>query len=72
HEILDFIDRLKKAFPRTMISRQDERFTSKMALNSLIDIGAKKKKRKDKGLIDEISATLILQSYINANSKPVL
>lgn len=72
HEILDFIDRLKKAFPMTMISRQDERFTSKMALNSLIDIGAKKKKRKDKGLIDEISATLILQSYINANSKPVL
>ena len=55
-----------------MVVRQDERFTSKMAFNSLIQIGAKKKTRKDKGVIDEISATLILQSYLTSNSKPVL
>jgi putative Holliday junction resolvase len=55
-----------------MIVRQDERFTSKMAFNSLIQTGAKKKTRKDKAVIDEISATLILQSYLTSNSKPVV
>ncbi len=72
HEILHFIDRLQKEFPKIVVTRQDERYTSKMALNSLIETGAKKKKRKDKGLIDEISATLILQSYLTSNKKAVL
>ena len=71
-DILLFIRQLKKSFPKVMVVRQDERFTSKMAFNSLIQIGAKKKTRKDKGVIDEISATLILQSYLTSNSKPVL
>ncbi len=52
--------------------RQDERFTSKMSLNSLIQSGAKKKIRKDKAILDEISATLILQSYLTSNSKSAL
>ena len=63
-DILLFIRQLKKSFPNVMVVRQDERFTSKMAFNSLIQTGAKKKIRKDKGVIDEISATLILQSYL--------
>ena len=46
------------------MQRIDERFTSKMAFQSMLDGGVKKKKRQDKGLIDEISATIILQSYL--------
>jgi putative Holliday junction resolvase len=71
-DILLFIGRLKKTFPTVAVVRQDERFTSKMAFNSLIQTGAKKKTRKDKAVIDEISATLILQSYLISNSKSVL
>ena len=71
-DILLFIGRLKKTFPTVPIVRQDERFTSKMAFNSLIQTGANKKTRKDKAVIDEISATLILQSYLMSNSKLVL
>ena len=71
-DILLFIGRLKKTFPTVAVVRQDERFTSKMAFNSLIQTGANKKTRKDKAVIDEISATLILQSYLISNSKLVL
>ena len=71
-DILLFIGRLNKTFPTVAVVRQDERFTSKMAFNSLIQTGAKKKTRKDKAVIDEISATLILQSYLISNSKSVL
>ena len=71
-DILIFISQLKETFPTIAVVRQDERFTSKMALNSLILSGAKKKIRKDKAVIDEISATIILQSYLTSNSKPVL
>jgi len=63
--IAPFLVRLAKAFPNIPITRQDERFTSKMAVQSLIAGGVKKKKRSDKALIDEISATLILQAYLN-------
>ena len=55
-----------------MVVRHEERFTSKMALKSLIQIGAKKRIRKDKKVIDEISATIILQSFLTLNSKSVL
>lgn len=71
-DILLFISQLKETFPTIAVVRQDERFTSKMALNSLILLGAKMKIRKDKAVIDEISATIILQSYLTSNSKPVL
>ena len=71
-DILLFIGRLKKIFPTVDVVRHDERFTSKMAFKSLIQTGANKKTRKDKAVIDEISATLILQSYLISNSKLVL
>lgn len=60
-----FLDKLAKKFPNILIQRVDERFTSKMALQTMIDSGLKKKKRKNKALIDEISATIILQSYLS-------
>ena len=60
-----FIRNLKRTFPEIPIKREDERFTSKMALQSMIDSGIKKKQRNNKAMVDEISATLILQSYLN-------
>lgn len=63
--ILPFIEVLKKEFPSIPIKRVDERFTSKMAFQTMIDSGLGKKKRQDKGLVDEISATIILQSYLH-------
>ena len=63
--IMKFIKLLKRNFPDYQIERYDERFTSKIAFQSLIETGQKKKKRLNKGLIDEISATLILQSYLD-------
>jgi putative Holliday junction resolvase len=62
--IIPFIGRLKHAFPNMPIKRVDERFTSKMAVQTMIDSGLKKKQRKNKALLDEISATIILQSYL--------
>ena len=63
--IKSFIRNLKRTFPEIPIKREDERFTSKMALQSMIDSGIKKKQRQNKSMVDEISATLILQSYLN-------
>ncbi|WP_034040966.1 Holliday junction resolvase RuvX [Wocania ichthyoenteri] len=62
--IQPFLIKLKKQFPNIPILRVDERFTSKMAFQTMIDSGLKKQQRKNKALIDEISATLILQSYL--------
>jgi putative Holliday junction resolvase len=62
--IIPFLEKLKKAFPKIPITRVDERFTSKMAFQTMIDSGLSKKQRKNKALVDEISATLILQSYL--------
>lgn len=59
-----FLVRLKKEFPEMPIELVDERFTSKMAFQTLIDAGIGRKKRQDKELIDKISATIILQSYL--------
>lgn len=59
-----FINKLKKVMPNILIKRVDERFTSKMAFQTMIDSGLKKNQRKNKALVDEISATLILQSYL--------
>lgn len=63
--IQPFIKRLAKQFPQIPIYRQDERFTSKMAVKSLLQAGVKKKQRRNKALVDEVSATLILQAYLN-------
>lgn len=62
--ITPFIKKLEKEFSKIPIKRVDERFTSKMAFQTMIDSGLKKSQRKNKALIDEISATLILQSYL--------
>ena len=62
--IRPFIEKLKIQFPDMEIKRVDERFTSKMAFQTMIDSGLKKKQRQNKALIDEISATIILQSYL--------
>lgn len=55
---------LEKQFPNIEVILIDERFTSKMAFQAMIDGGLKKKQRQQKGLIDKISATIILQSYL--------
>ncbi len=55
---------LGKHFPAIPVKKLDERFTSKMAMQSMIDSGLKKKERRNKALIDEISATIILQDYL--------
>lgn len=65
HLIQPFIKKLKNTFPNIPIKREDERFTSKLAFQSMIDSGMKKKQRQNKATIDEISATLILQSFLN-------
>ena len=59
-----FVNRLRKVIPAIPIEYFDERFTSVMAHRAMIDGGLKKKKRQDKALVDEISAVLILQSYM--------
>lgn len=64
-EIIPFIEKLKEAFPNLAVHRIDERFTSKMAFETMIQSGISKKKRRDKGLVDKISATLILQDFLN-------
>lgn len=62
--ILPFLKSLGTSIPQIPIERVDERFTSKMAFQTMIDSGLKKKQRRNKGLVDEISATIILQSYL--------
>ncbi len=62
--IKPFLKKLEKEFSNIPIKRIDERFTSKMAFQTMIESGMKKGKRKNKALVDEISATIILQSYL--------
>ena len=59
-----FVNRVKKAFLTIPIVRVDERFTSRIAFQTMIDAGLKKKDRQDKALVDKISATIILQTYL--------
>ena len=63
--ITPFMERLKIKIPTIPIKRVDERFTSKMAFQTMIDSGLSKKKRQNKALVDEISATIILQTYLS-------
>jgi len=62
--IAPFIKKLKLKFPKIPVLRTDERFTSKMAFQAMIDGGLRKKQRQNKALIDQISATIILQTYL--------
>lgn len=66
-EINKFVDKLKELYPEIEIIRIDERFTSKIAFQAMIDGGLKKKQRQNKALIDEIAATILLQDYMNSN-----
>lgn len=59
-----FVNRFKRTFPGLKVERFDERFTSKIASQSLIDSGQRKKVRSDKQVLDQVSATLILQDYL--------
>jgi len=60
-----FIRKIKKQFPGKEIHLIDERFTSRIALRTMIDGGVRKEKRKDKSMVDKISASIILQSYLD-------
>src|SRR5688572_17952167 len=61
-----FVENLKLKFPEKQVHLADERFTSSMAMQAMIDGGMKKKDRQVKGNVDKISATIILQSFIDA------
>ena len=67
--IKKFINKLTLKFPNIPIKRFDERFTSKIALQTMIDAGLNKKNRSDKYIIDKISATIILQGYLKSIEK---
>jgi len=64
-----FVKHLRKQFPWITVERIDERFTSQMATKAMLDAGLKKKARQNKELVDTISATIILQSYMESKSK---
>ena len=59
-----FVTKLSETFPEKKVARIDERFTSKMAFQTMIDSGLKKKDRRNKGMIDQIAATIMLQDYM--------
>ena len=59
---------LQKNFPAIPIKKVDERYTSKMAKDAMLEMGMKKKERRNKALVDEIAATIMLQEYLRANS----
>lgn len=59
-----FVAQFQKNFPDIKVERSDERFTSKMAFQTMIDSGLRKQQRKNKALIDEIAATIMLQDYL--------
>ena len=61
-----FVEELKKAYPEKKIHLADERFTSRMAMQAMIEGGMKKKDRQVKGNVDKISATIILQSFLRS------
>jgi putative Holliday junction resolvase len=63
--IKGFVTHFTNHFPDMKVIRVDERFTSKMAVQSMLDNRLKKKQRQNKALIDEISATIMLQDYLN-------
>ncbi len=62
------IERIKKEFPSIPVEPVDERYSSVMAKQAMIDMGMKKKQRRDKAAVDEIAATIILQEYLLSRS----
>lgn len=66
-QINPFIKKLKIKYPEKTVYLADERFTSQMAFQTMIDGGVKKKNRMDKSMVDKISASIILQSFLDSN-----
>ncbi len=66
--VLGFVRKLRKTYPAIAVVEIDERFTSKMASSVIAQSGMGKKKRQEKGLVDVVSATIILQSYMDSKS----
>ena len=64
--VQQFVNRWRKAVPQIPIEYYDERFTSVLAHQAMLDAGLKKKARQDKALVDEISATIILEDYLRS------
>lgn len=64
--VRQFVNRWRKAMPQIPIEYYDERFTSVLAHQAMLDGGLRKKARQDKALVDEISATIILQDYMQS------
>ncbi len=67
-EVVKFITEFKSKFPQIELVEEDERFTSKMAVQAMVAGGMKKKDRRKKENVDKISAVLILQSYLDSHS----
>lgn len=67
-KVQEFVTHLKRKIPNLIVEMVDERFTSKMAAQSLIMGGVKKKQRQEKGVLDKVSASIILQSYLDSRS----
>ena len=63
--VYGFVKRLQQRYPEILVHQIDERFTSKIAKQSILTSGVRKKERKNKALVDEVSATIILQSYLD-------
>ena len=63
--VLGFVRKLKREYPTINVAEVDERFTSKMASSAIAQSGMKKNKRQNKGLVDTVSATIILQTYMD-------
>ena len=68
-DILQFIEIFKKEFPAVKVNRFDERFTSRMASFFISQSGKSKKQRQQKGLIDKVSATIILQNFLEQRTR---
>lgn len=66
--VVGFVRKLRKTFPDIPIQEMDERFTSKMASATILQSGLRKEKRKDKALVDTISATILLQDYLSSKT----
>ena len=63
--VAHFIKSFQKIFPAIPIQTVDERYTSKMASQAMLDMGLKKKQRQNKAMVDEIAATIMLQEWLN-------
>ena len=69
--VQQFVARWRKAHPEVPIEYYDERFTSVLAHQAMLDGGLRKKSRQDKALVDEISATIILEDYLRSRTRPL-